>query len=289
MEQLKLTQKQIEEHNQKEILNYQKNLDEFKKNYSLNICSLCNKKLDFFDEEVFCLHWFLIPNGIRKKHFKKHLNKPLSYFNLETQLKWFATIENPIKSINDLSIDKKTKLKEITIIYKNIEWSINYGITDLEGHKNSLNGNFPHYHIQIMIDNKPFIKFNDFHIPFTKYDLYLLKLIENNKEEIDVYDDYGKGASQLVDPEFLELLLENVTVSKDKNKSLINTRTIVTRPNGQLISQEIMDIIKKESELTKVPKRKLIKKYYPDAEIITEVEIGNGVIGKKIRTPRNSK
>ena len=188
MKQLKLTQKEIEEHNQKEILNYQKNLDEFKKAYSLNICSLCNNKLDSFDEDFFCLHWFLIPNGIKKKHFKKHLNKPLSYFNLETQLKWFATVENPIKSINDLSIDKKTKLKEITIIYKNIEWSINYGITDLEGHKNSLNGNFPHYHVQIMIDNKEFIKFNDFHIPFNEYDLFLLNLIENYKAEINVYD-----------------------------------------------------------------------------------------------------
>lgn len=70
---------------------------------------------------------------------------------------------------------------ETTIKYKNIEWTLTYGQSDLDGHKDSQNANFPHFHLQMLVDELPFIRFNDFHIPFSKEDLFNIKLLKKRQ------------------------------------------------------------------------------------------------------------
>src|ERR1017187_5621749 len=127
-----------------------------------NKCFLCGKQMDTFDELKPCFHWFTYPTGIRKKHFEKYLDKPLCFFQLESYFRWLANTENPIGNINDLKDEtSKTSYLEITIKYKNIEWAFSIGHTDKEGHTNSQVGYIPHYHLQMKVDNRIFLKFND--------------------------------------------------------------------------------------------------------------------------------
>ena len=43
-------------------------------------CSLCGNKMDSFEENKPCFHWFACPKGIKKKHFKKYLTNPIGFF-----------------------------------------------------------------------------------------------------------------------------------------------------------------------------------------------------------------
>ena len=110
--------------------------DEFIEALNENQCFLCDCQMDTFDETKPCFHWFTYPKGIKKKHFKNYLKKPLSFFRLDCYLRWIANTEKPIGQINDLKEEtSKTSYLETTIKYKNIEWAFSIGHTDKEGHQ----------------------------------------------------------------------------------------------------------------------------------------------------------
>ena len=167
-----LTPEEIEKENLEHLKENEEIFEEFKDAYFKKCCSLCGNKLEKFIPDEPCFHWFLHPKGIKKRDFKEYLSNPVDFFLLESYFRWLANLEVPLKNINDLKEEKTSaKLKEITIRFKNIEWSLNYGSTDLGGHLKTKNANFPHYHIQMLVNEQPFIRFNDFHIPFSKTDL----------------------------------------------------------------------------------------------------------------------
>ncbi len=284
-----LSEEEIERRNLKQIQENNEFFTEFKDAYSKKCCSLCGNKLDYFNRIEACFHWFLLPSGIRKKDFDNYLKNSIGYFNLENYLRWVANMENPVKSVNDLSIEiSKSKIKEITIKYKNIEWSLTFGSTDLEGHKDSKNADFPHYHLQMLVDGKPFIKFNDYHIPFSKDDLINFRLMAE-EDLVEFRNYHGEGISIIENSENREKIMEVMKVAENEENALFKTKTIVKRPNGKTISDDIFQKIIAESNETKIPKRSLFLKYYPDAEISTEILPGKGVPEMKKRIPRNKK
>jgi hypothetical protein len=228
-----------------------------------------------------------LPKGIKKKHFKTYLSEPIGYYRLESYFRWIATIESPLKNINDLTDEKSdSKLKEITIKYENIEWSMNFGQNDLDGHKDSNNAKFPHFHIQMLSDNKPFIRFNDFHIPFSKEDLFNLQMMEEASDLISLDYDLGTGMSFIEKKENLIELDKVMKLAEEENKATFNTSSFFQMPEGKTIKVEEIEKFIKESKDTKIPLRKIMRENVPDIKIVTEVRPGNSVPKMKKRNSR---
>lgn len=286
----KIPSEEIERRNQEQIKENEEIYKDFKDAYVKGCCSLCGNKLDYFNKIESCFHWFLLPIGIRKKDFDNYLKDPIGYFYLESYLRWVATMESPIKSINDLSDEiSKSKIKEITIKYKNIEWSLTFGLTDIQGHKGSKNAAFPHFHIQMLIDGKPYINFNDYHIPLSKEDLFNLELMNEAKDLVEFRNDFGEGISLIEDPENLKEFVKVMKVAENEENALLHSSSIVQRPDGKTMSGDILQQIINESKTTKIPMRNLVSKYFPDAKVVTTITPGKGVPEMKKRIPRNKK
>lgn len=273
-----LTPEQIEEGNRKQLEENQRVYNEFKAAYEKGHCSLCKKGLNFFDPEHPCFHWFLKPEGIRKKHFKKYLADPIGFFRFDSYIRWVANLEEPFKNINDLKDEMNpAKVTEYTVKYKNIEWSINIGQTDIEGHTNSKNADFPHFHIQMKVDDDVFLRFNDFHIPLSEEDIFTFTALKEASDKVVWKNSFGEGMSILEDEEVLEKLDELMKRTDDVDNATFNTGTMIQMPEGESMSGEMLDKIFKESKETGTPVRHLIKKYYPKAGIVTEIKPGDGV------------
>lgn len=152
-----------------------------------------------------------IPKWNQEKHFKNYLKNPLSFFRLDSYFRWLANTEKPIGNINDLKEEtSNTSYLETTIKYKNIEWAFSIGHTDKEGHINAYEGNVPHYHIQMRVDNRIFLKFNDFHINFTDEDLFTIELLEQAGDKVILGHPYGHGIGILENEESLQRIDEDL-------------------------------------------------------------------------------
>lgn len=282
-----LSPEYIEKKNQEQLDENKKMYAEFKDAFSKSCCFLCGNKLSVFYKDEPCFHWFLRPDGIRKKDFKSYLSEPIGFFRLESYLRWVATTENFIKNINDLENEtSKSKIKEVTIKYKNIEWSLNFGKSDLEGHPNSNNANFPHFHLQMLIDGYPFISFNNFHIPFSKYDLIDIKLMKEASDLIEFKHSQGPGMSVIENEELLKEMDDLMVASENMDTATFNAKTMVSMPEGMTISGEKLKEIFKENKETKVPLRHLLKKHIPEVNLVTQIEPADGFPDKKTRNKR---
>lgn len=170
--------------------------ERLRSNLLKGVCCLCNKPIHYTDSSHPCFHWLINPD-IDIKVLKKYLQTPISYFKLYTYLTWVANAENPLININDTDdFDSNKKIFEGTIRYKNIEWSFSLGKSDFEGHKSSKMGYMSHYHLQMKINGRTQIKYNDTHIPFTWEDLLYFELIKQGAMEVD--PSFSAGTKELM-------------------------------------------------------------------------------------------
>jgi hypothetical protein len=282
-----LSPEEIQRKNEEQIRENEEIFEDFRNAYLKECCSLCGNKLDYFNKIEKCFHWFLLPTGIRKKDFDNYLIEPVGYFKLESYFRWISTLENPMVNINDLSDEiSESKIKEITIKYKNIEWSLNFGLTDLNGHLDSKNANFPHFHLQMLVDDKPYIMFNNYHIPFSDEDLFNLKIMTEDKDLVDFRNDFGEGMSFIESPENLAELDKILKLSQDENTAPFHTTSMIQMPEGKTMSGEMLQKILAESNETNTLIRHLIPQYFPEATVVTEVSPGKSVPEMKKRTKR---
>ena len=281
-----LTPEQIEEGNRKQEAENKEMYLEFSDAYSKGCCFLCGMKLDYLNPSETCFHWFLKPSDIKKKHFKDYLSESIGFFKLESYFRWLANIEKPFRNINDLKCETtESKLLETTIRYKNIEWTLTYGQTDLEGHKNSKNADFPHFHLQMLVDGLPFIRFNDFHIPFTKEDLFNIELLK--RDDVLFKNSQAPGMTDILeDSEMLEKIEEHCTVPENEEDASLNFGTMIQMPEGKTMSGEEIAEIFEISKQTKKPVRHLMREHFPDATIVSEVTPADSVPEKKKRKKR---
>lgn len=281
-----LTPEQIEKGNKKQEAENKEMYLEFSDAYSKGCCFLCGMKLDYFNPSETCFHWFLKPSDIKKKHFKDYLSEDIGFFKLESYFRWLAHIEKPFRNINDLKSETtESKLLETTIKYKNIEWTLTYGQSDLDGHKDSQNANFPHFHLQMLVDELPFIRFNDFHIPFSKEDLFNIELLKKNN--VLFRNSQAPGMTDILeDSEMLEMIDEHCTVPENEEDASLNFGTMIQMPEGKTMSGEEIAEIFEESKRTKRPVRHIMKEHFPDASIVSEVTPADGVPEKKKRKKR---
>lgn len=241
-------------------------------------CFLCNEKMDEFVAEKPCFHWFTYPKGIKKKYFKKYLENPIGFFQLDSYFRWLANTEKPIGNINDLKDEtSNTSYLETTYKYKNIEWAFSIGHTDLEGHKDKTVGEIPHYHIQMKVDNRIFLKFNDYHIPFSDGDLFTIELLEQASNKVKMGHSFGHGMSILEDEENLEIFDDAMQITEDVENAPFNRQTLIQAPEGQTISEEMIQQAIEESKRTKQPIGKIMQRLMSDVKIVTFISPGEGV------------
>lgn len=252
--------------------------DEFRNALKIGMCSFCGNKMKTFDTNNPCFHWFTYPTRIKKKHFENYLKNPIGYFKFECYLRWLANTENFIGNINDLKDEtSKTSYLETTIKYKNIEWAFSIGHTDKDGHPNSKIGSEPHYHIQMKVDNRIFLKFNDFHIPFSDGDLFTMELLEQAGDKVKLGHSFGEGIGILEDIENIDILDDALEISDDYENAPFNRQTLIIAPEGQTISGEMIQEAMKESKKTKQPIGKIMQRLLKDATIKTIIAPGDGI------------
>jgi len=250
---------------------------EFIEALKIGKCFICGNQMSYFQGDP-CFHWFTYPKGIKKKHFKKYLSSPVSFFRLDSYFRWLANSENPLGNINDIQEEKsKASYLETTIKYKNIEWAFSIAHSDKKGHPNSYIGHKPHYHLQMKIDGNIFLKFNDFHIQFTDEDLFFIELREQAGDIIQFRTYHGEGMGLIEDEEALRILDENMKTVSDETKAQFNCQSLIEMPLGQTMDGEIIIKAMEESKKTKEPIRKVLKRMLPTAKITTYISPSDNV------------
>ncbi|MBW6491894.1 MAG: hypothetical protein K0B15_11950 [Lentimicrobium sp.] len=251
---------------------------EFTDGLKIGKCFLCGGQMDSFEKERPCFHWFTYPTGIKKKHFENYLKNPIGFFQLDSYFRWLANTEKPIANINDLKDEtSSTSYLETTYKFKNIEWAFSIGHTDKEGHPNAQVGSIPHYHIQMKVDDLIFLKFNDYHIPFSDGDLFTITMLDQAPDKVKLGHSYGHGIGVLEDEENLELIDDVMKITDDIENAPFNRQTLIQAPEGQTISGEIIQQAIDESKRTKKPIGKILQRLLSDAKITTILTPGDGV------------
>lgn len=247
---------EINKLNAKNDLEHQKQATAFKEGYKKDICYLCNKPFKTITTKDPCLHWLLRRGKFKKKDFPE-IYKKFGYGNIAAFLRWCANQERLLSNINDLKEEKSDrKIISYTIKWKNIEWTFDYSKNDFGGHKGT-SIHYPHYHFQMRIDGRQFINFNDFHIPFNDYDLFVLKTEMEQEWFKHDFGGIGSGMQEAMSVK-PELALEYMTNSENEEQATYHLSTMVdTRDNP--ISGELIYEIGQESKRTGKPMALLLK------------------------------
>lgn len=273
----------LKEYNTAQMKNAAKQFSEFIKAFPKGFCNLCGMKLSYFSPEEPCFHWLLLPEGIKKKHLIEYFKDAVGYFQLQSYLRWVASTEEKFRHINDLT--PENKLVETTIRYKDLEWSFNIGHNDFIGHKGSKNGDFPHFHFQVVKNGLIQLKFNDCHIPLSKHDISLFDKI-NTDSNFEHKFSFGEGMSVIESEEEMEWVDEDMVPSEDESEGTFHTRTFYEIPEHITISAEEFEKLKEESKSANIPFRKYLKEKFPEIKLNSQLFPGPGIVAKKGRNKR---
>jgi hypothetical protein len=210
------TQEEIDKENMERIKKAKEQYERFLKYFEKGKCYYCSKDLNSLDKDNPCLHWLLYPPGLKKKYFDIFFKK-FDLFQINTYLMHVAfQEENSYANINNLSIERDSnKFWEVTIKYKNLKWSFSCSQTDFMGHENS-RVNFPHYHFLMQINRKPFISFDDYHIPLTEDDRLRI-MAHNNPMGNFVHLWYIPGMEEIFNQKPKDLMKWMKTTEDEKN------------------------------------------------------------------------
>ena len=245
---------------------------EFIENLRADKCYMCGDDLNSFNLSKPCFHWFTHPSGIKKKHFKNYLETPIGFFRLDSYFRWLANSENPLFNINSLKEEtSKASYLESTYKYKNIEWAFSVGHTDKEGHVKGKVGASPHFHIQMKVDDRVFLNFNYFHIPFSDEDLFKFELLDQAGDKVKHVYPYGSGIEILDDETNLDQLDSVLKVTSDSKEAQFRRQTIIKAPEGKPISGELLQEAMQESERTGEPIGRIMQRLLSDADVTTVI------------------
>jgi hypothetical protein len=263
-----MSPEEIEEINRKNDEEHQRQADEFKAGYEKGVCYLCGKPFKTISKDNPCLHWLLRQCKFKKKDFPKIYAK-YGYGNIAAFIRWSANQERLLSSINDLEDEKgERKILSYTVKWKNIEWTFDCSKNDFSGHTGT-SIDYPHYHFQMRIDGRQFINFNDFHVPFTDEDVFVLT---NSIGQGDWFKQnfgaIGSGMQEAVsiDP---ELALEHMS-NADEDDATYHLSTMIEAIDKP-IPGELIDEIRQESIETGKSMTLIAKEILKDIAIVKTV------------------
>lgn len=234
----------LEEIKEMNRLNHEEHLrqaEAFKVGYKKGVCYLCNKPFKTISKDNPCLHWILRQCKFKKKDFPK-VYKKYGYGNIAAFIRWCANQERLLSNINDLEDEKSDrKVISYTVRWKNVEWTFDCSKNDFQGHEGT-SVDYPHYHFQMRIDGRQFINFNDFHVPFTDHDLFILK---NTMEQGGWFkQNFGVIGSGMQDAVRVELddILEHATRSDDEGEATYHFSTMIDARDNPISGEQIYEI-----------------------------------------------
>jgi len=248
----------IEEHNR------------FKERYEKDECYLCGKPFRTISKSSPCIHWLLRKCKFKAKDFSK-IYSEYDFHQISAYLRWVANQERFQGNINDLMDERdERKIFEVTIKWKNIEWTFNCSENDYLGHKES-DSNYPHYHFQMRIDKKRFINFNQHHIPFSEKDLFNFDLIQEKPDS--VRHTYGIGGTGMQDAVEVDskLVLDNLDLTESEENATYHLNTTIMARDSSHINGEVLKAMFEESRNTGKPVASLVGKYLGDSANIQTV------------------
>lgn len=251
-------------------------------------CYLCDHPLSSFSKTRPCLHWLLRPKGFKKKDLPA-IAERFGLFQTQTYLRWVANTEAFARNINDLADEgTSTKIVELTIRFRNLEWSFSCAETDYLGHQTSQHAKHPHYHFQMRLDQRPFANFSDFHLPLHKQDILSIETQRRLPNIVRHKFPHGEGMADVLNEDLVEALVLNskyVSHEKDDEASL-KLDTIAMAEDGTTISGDELYEIIQEAKAKGVSIASLMYKL-KNAKTQTYVTPGPGVVEQAPRNGRN--
>jgi hypothetical protein len=178
---------------------------EFLHHAKLGECYVCKKSIKTFSPKSPCPHWLLRPSGVKKQHIHEILESR-GYHRSAAYIRWFANFKALSRNINDLTEEAdQAAVFHWSCRYEHIKWTFKCSQSDRTGHKGTKHG-YPHFHFEMRLTGNPFVRFNDFHIPFTDEDLFWLRANEDPDIRFkQSFAPHGSGMQDAmnVDPEDL--------------------------------------------------------------------------------------
>jgi hypothetical protein len=275
----------VNEKNHKEAAEQHK---QFSEAFKAGQCSFCGAALRSFDPAKPCRHWLIKPDGVHKEHIEQ-IATQFSWGILENYLRWVANEEAFAKNINDLADEGSGKLLEATIKYKNLEWSFSCSENDLSGHEGGgEHSKRPHWHFQMYVDGKPFVRYNDFHLPLSEPDASFLEFMRANPGKVQRRIAGGAGMNEVMDESMLEHLVtmgRSGTTEEEAESAPIKLDTIILAEPGKTIrGEDIYNLIQQAQAegVTATSKLRDLK----NVNVQTCVSPGPGVVRQAPRCGR---
>lgn len=278
-----LSQDKIDDINKLQLKEAEEEYNRFKASFSDGNCYLCTKPLNSFSRKKPCLHWLLKPKGFKKNDFRV-LSEKFGIFQIQSYLRWVANEEAFAKNINDLE-GSDNKVIELTIKYKNIEWSFSCTESDFIGHAKSQHSKHPHYHFQMRVDKRSFISFNNFHLPLCEMDVINIEAMRSSPDKIKESYFFGEGMSDMFNEEVIEHVLNSDSSSENYGESPFSIDSRIMAKDGEKIDGgELYEIIQeaKEKGVTVASLMRKIK----NADTQVTISPGPGVVE---HTPRSKR
>jgi hypothetical protein len=262
---------------------------EFKKAFDEGNCYLCGDALTSLDESKPCAHWLLNPKGFRKKqHFAK-IREKYGFHQLQSFLRWIANEDGFAKNINDMPDEGSGKLREVTIRYKDLEWSFSCTQNDFMGHGSGTHQS-PHYHFQMRQGPRSLINYNDFHVLFSDDDIRDISA-EMANPNLKRRWSHGEGMNDFFRPDVIEAMLDIGGMSTGgEGDGEVKFDHFLRADEGTSMKREDIQALLKEAKDTGIPLATLLRKgRLPNASVTTIATPGPGVVEQKSRSGRGGK
>ncbi len=258
---------------------------DFIEHFRKDNCYLCKKPLTSFSKKTPCPHWLLKPKGFKKNDLPL-IAQNYGYFQIQSFLRWVANQKGFARNINDLPDEGTgTKIFEVTIKYKNLEWAFSCAESDYQGHATSQHAKHQHYHFQMRLDRRPFINYSDFHIPFSEMDVINIEAMRAQPDKIKQRFSFGEGMNDVLNDNTVEHIVNATVPGNAAGEAPFKIDTIAMAEEGKTISGDDLYEIIKEAKAKNVTIASLMHKL-PNAHTRVIVTPGPGVVEQAPRSGR---
>jgi hypothetical protein len=256
----------------------------FLEHFGKGCCYLCERPLASFSKKSPCPHWLLKPKGFKKNDLPAVAER-YGFYQIQSFLRWVANQDGFAKNINDLPEEgTRTKLFEVTIKYKNLEWAFSCAESDYQGHSTSQHAKHQHYHFQMRIDFRPFINYSDFHVPFSEMDVINIEAMRANPKMKQRFS-FGEGMSAVLSDETVEHIVNASVPGDDENFAPFKLDSIAIAEEGKTIRVEDVYKLFQEAKAKGVTVASLMHKL-PNARTQVIVTPGPGFVEQALRSGR---
>ncbi len=253
---------------------------EFRAAFAEGKCSVCGQPIASYTKSKPCLHWLLRPDGFEKDDVPR-IAKQWGMGQLQLFLRRVANEEGFAKNINDLAVEGSGKIVELTIKAKDKEWSFSCGDGDYEGHKSdSPISRRPHYHLQMCVNGRPFIDYNNFHLPLHARDMLVIEAQRIGAATVRYAG--GEGLSEVFTQENMERLATTGTPAAEEGEGLAKLdQFVVAKKPGGIRGEDIMAAIQRAKAANK-PMTEFLREI-EDVNVTTIVSPGPGTVAQAPR------